>query len=126
MKEKILIADDEESIRFTFADFLNGGGYQVETADSLSDCIKKMQAEPFDLLFLDIGLGVDNGIDAIRGLKVLQPNCSVVIITGKLNSRSNAYARRYGALDYLVKPIRQPSLLYIAQKVLAQKVAVNQ
>lgn len=87
---------------------------------------KKMQEEPFDLLFLDIGLGFDNGIEAIRGLKVLQPNCSVVIITGKLNSRSLVYARRYGALDYLVKPIREPSLLYIAQKVLAQKVAVNQ
>lgn len=126
MKGKILIADDEESIRFTFADFLNAGGHQVETADSLSSCIKKMQTEPFDLLFLDIGLGVDNGIEAIQGLQVLQPNCSVVIITGSLNSKAIVKARHYGALDYLVKPIRQPSLLYIAQKVLSKKVVVNQ
>ncbi len=125
MKRKILIADDEESIRFTFADFLRGGGYQVETVESLSNCIKKMQTEPFDLLFLDIGLGVDNSIEAIQGLKALQKNCSIVIITGELNSRSIAYAKRYGAVDYLVKPIREASLLYIAQKVLAHKVAVN-
>ena len=125
MKGKILIADDEESIRFTFADFLNGGGYQVETADSLSSCIKKMQAEPFDLLFLDIGLGSDNGIEAIEGIKVLQPDCSVVIITGGMSPETITKARRYGAIDYLTKPIREASLLYVAQKVLAPKLAVN-
>ena len=124
MKGKILIADDEENIRFTFADFLNGGGYQVETVDSLSSCIKKMQTKPFDLLFLDIRLGSDNGIEAIQGIKVLQPDCSVVIITGDPNSKTISRARSYGAVDYLAKPIREASLLYIAQKVLTHKMAV--
>ena len=125
MKEKILIVDDEECIRLTFSEFLLGGRYRVETTASLSGCIKKMQTGSFDLLFLDIGLGLDNGIEAIEGLKILQPDCKIVIITGALNSISNAYARRYGAEDYLVKPIRQQSLLYIAQKVLAHKDTVN-
>ena len=119
MEEKILIVDDEECIRHTFSEFLLGGKYRVETAASLSGCIKKMQAGSFDLLFLDIGLGTENGIEAIKGLKLLQPNCKIVMITGALNSASNCYSRKYGAEDYLVKPIRQHSLLYIAQKVLA-------
>ncbi len=119
MKEKILIADDEESIRSTFSEFLHEAGYQVEAADSLSNCIKKMQAEPFGVLFLDVGFGSDNGIDAIEGIKVLQPDCAVVIITGNLNSKAIFKARQYGALDYLVKPIRRQSLLYITQKALA-------
>ena len=126
MNEKILIADDEESIRFTFADFLTGGGYRVETTESLSCCIKKMQTEPFDLLFLDISLGSDNGIEAIQGLKALQPGCSIVIITGAPSPRTIAKARGYGAADYLAKPIREASLLYIAQKVLVHKIAANQ
>ena len=50
MNEKILIADDEESIRYTFTELLTGNGYRVKTAESLSDCIKQMQTEPFDLL----------------------------------------------------------------------------
>jgi len=125
MKGKILIADDEESIRFTFADFLNGGGYQVATADSLSGCIKKMQEEPFDLLFLDIRFGTENGIEAIQALKVLQPDCSIVVITGDPCSETTVKARRYGAVDYLAKPVREASLLYITQKTLAHKVAVN-
>ena len=86
MNKKILVADDEECIRYTFYDFLNGGGYHVETTDTLSGCMKKIQEKPFDLLFLDIGLGRDNGLDAIERIKVLQPNCEVVIITGSLNS----------------------------------------
>lgn len=126
MKQKILIADDEECIRFTFSAFLNEAGYQAVTANSLSACIKKMQAETFDLLFLDIRIGSDSGIDAIQGIKVLQPNCSVVIITGDPETKTMNEARRYGALDYLIKPVHQPSLLYITQKVLAHKEAVNQ
>ena len=126
MKEKILIADDEESIRFTFTSFLQDAGYPVATADSLSSCIRKMQAESFGLLFLDIGIGKDDGIEAIQELKVMQPNCSIVIITGSSDSKNIAKARGYGAVDFLVKPIRQASLLYIAQKTLVNKVAANQ
>ena len=126
MRKKILIADDEESIRFTFADFLNGGGYKVETADTLSNCIKKMQAELFDLLFIDVRFGVDNGIDAIQRLKVLQPDCAVVVITGNMDSKEITKARQFGALDFLIKPVRGPSLLYIAQKTLAGKAPTNQ
>jgi len=126
MRKNILIADDEECIRFTFASFLQQAGYRVATVDSLSNCIKKMQAEPFDLLFLDIRLGTDNGIEAIEGLKIIQPDCSVVIITGDPNSKTIVKARGYGAVDYLVKPIRQASLLYIVQKTVNNKVAANQ
>jgi DNA-binding NtrC family response regulator len=123
MKEKILIADDEESIRFTFSEFLDGAGYQVTTTESLSDCIKKMQTEAYDLLFLDIGFGVDNGIEAIEGIKVLQPDCSVVIITGVPDSKTILKARKNGAVDYLAKPIREASLLYITRKVLQESPA---
>jgi len=121
MKEKILIADDEESIRFTFSSFLNGAGYQVESVASLSACIKKMQTEPFDLLFLDISLGLENSIESIEGLKSLQPQCVVVAITGAPDSKTINKVRRNGAVDCLAKPVRQSSLLYIADKVLSHK-----
>jgi len=104
MKQKILVADDEESIRFTFSEFLHGGGYRVETANSLSNCIKKMQQESFDLLFLDIGFGTDNGIEAIQMLKVLQPDCQIVIITGSPRHKSLIEANKYGPLTTLLSP----------------------
>ncbi len=121
MNEKILIADDEENIRYTFSHFLNEGGYQVDTASTLSQCIQKMQQGPIDLLFLDLAFGDDHGLEAIQSLKCIQPDCAIVVITGSICSESIAKARKSGALDYLVKPIHQPSLLYIAQKTLAHK-----
>ena len=121
MNEKILIADDEENIRYTFSHFLNEAGYQVDTASTLSQCIKTMQQGPIDLLFLDLAFGDDYGLEAIQKLKCIQPDCAIVVITGSLCSESIAKARKSGAVDYLVKPIHQPSLLYIAQKTLAQK-----
>ena len=119
MKGKILIADDEESIRETFRLILEGDGYEVETADSLSRCITRMQTESFDLLFLDVMFGVESGIDAIERLKILQPGCEIVVITGNPQVEALVKARSRGAFDYLAKPVRQPSLLYHAQKVLA-------
>ena len=118
MREKILIADDEECIRYTFSDFLAGAGFLTQTAGTLSECIKKMQENRFDLLFLDICLGLDNGIEAIEGLKVLQPNCKIIIITGSLDSKAIARARRFGAEDYVVKPIHEASLKFIVEKTL--------
>ena len=85
-----------------------------------------MQSGPIDLLFLDISLGNDDGIEAIKSLKVLQPECSIVIITGAPDPRTIVKARSYGAKDYLAKPIREASLLYIAQKTLAHKTVVSQ
>lgn len=119
MKKRILIADDEECIRFTFSDFLQGEGYLVDTADCLTNCIKKMQQESFDLLYLDIGFGTENGIEAILSLKVLQPDCKIVIITGSPRLKSMVEAKRYGAIDYLVKPVHQASLIYNTKKALS-------
>lgn len=121
MNEKILIADDEESIRYTFSEILNDRGYQVKTAESLSACMRNLQAESFDLLFLDLQLGSDNGVDAMKEIKSLQPQCEIVIITGSLNPTVMNKARQYGALDYVIKPVYEASLSYIAQKALAKK-----
>ncbi len=118
MNGKILIADDEESIRLTFSEFLYDAGYKVDTAKTLSVCIQKMQSEPFDLLFLDVMFGRENGIEAIESLKNIQPNCKIVVITGNPRLQSLIEAKKVGAIDYLTKPVREASLLFNVKKVL--------
>ena len=120
MKKKILIADDEESIRYTFYEFLSEEGYQVSTVDSLQECLAQLQKEEIDLLFLDINWGCENGLDAITEIKRAQPHCSIIMITGALDCRAIQQARSQGARDYLVKPIRRASLTYIASRELSK------
>ncbi|PLY00907.1 MAG: hypothetical protein C0624_11265 [Desulfuromonas sp.] len=122
MPNNILIADDEESIRFTFKEFLTDAGYNVSTVDTLKACLEQLRQEKYDLLYLDINLGHDNGLDAIKVIKALQPTCKVIMITGAFNSRAIVTARMQGASDYLAKPIRHESLLYITKKELLSKV----
>ena len=74
---KILVVDDEESIRFTFDSFLSDEGYEVVTADSIKACSENLEHDEFDLIFLDIMLGADSGIDLLRICKEKIPNCPV-------------------------------------------------
>ena len=119
MRARILIADDEESIRYTLSFFLESAGYEVESAESLADCRQKMRERVYDLLLLDIRLGPDNSIEAIDEFQSLQPDCRVVIITGHPHTTSLIEAIKSGARDYLTKPIYKTSLLYNVRKTLS-------
>lgn len=120
-KKRILIVDDEESIRFTFSAFLEEEGYFVETAESMSECAEKLKTMLFDAVFLDIHLGRDNGIEIIERIKSLQNNCKVVVMTGSLKPSQLVQARKYGAFDFIIKPIQKPSLQYIAEKAVTHQ-----
>ena len=115
---RVLVTDDEECIRLTFAEFLRDEGYTVFTAESLSECVQSLKDVAFDVLFLDVNLGNENSIEAIQTIKQVQPDCKIVMMTGVLNSENIARARQYGAIDYIIKPIHKPSLLHLAQKAI--------
>ena len=69
MTPKILIIDDEESIRFTFSSFLADEGYLTDTASNYSEALTKIAAGDIDLIFSDILLGGDSGIDILREIR---------------------------------------------------------
>jgi len=123
MSKKILIVDDEESIRYSFESLLNDAGYQVATAASIPDCMQIVEKASFDLIYLDIAVGQENGLDALRDLKKRFPSCPIVMITGAPGSKTIIDAINHGASDYLAKPIRPFSLQYITEKVLAESAA---
>jgi two-component system, NtrC family, response regulator HydG len=111
MKSKILVVDDEESIRFTFSDFLSEAGYDVVTAPDYTQADALMAETTFDLLFVDIIMKGKTGIDLLRSAKRRNPNAQVIIITGAPSIETASEALRLGALDYLVKPVRQNDLI---------------
>ncbi|BBO92191.1 sigma-54-dependent transcriptional regulator [Desulfosarcina ovata] len=121
MSQKILVVDDEESIRFTFESFLSEARYQVTTAASYDEAIDLLSIADFDLLFVDIIMEGKTGIDLLRAAKCKDPNAQVIIITGAPSVGTAAEAVRLGALDYLTKPIRQPDLLKATSLALRHK-----
>jgi len=126
MSSKILIVDDEESIRFTFEAFLVDEGYEVATAMDLAGALELLERQEYDLVFLDILLGRDSGLEALKACREKCPNLPVVMITGSPEIETAAEAVRYGAFDYIPKPVRQETLLRVAKMALQYKALLDQ
>jgi len=122
VSDKILVIDDEESIRFTFQRHLAKEGYAVTTAADYASGVEKITAAPYDLVFADILLpGSHNGLEILRTIGARQPNCPVIMITGAPDVATAAEAVRCGAYDYVPKPIERDALLRLAAQALRQK-----
>ena len=121
MNEKVLIVDDEESIRFTFQNFLEEAGYATAAARDHDEALGLMAMEDFDLVFIDIILEGKTGIDLLKNIKAGNSACEVIIITGAPALETASEALRLGALDYIVKPVRQGTLLRASAMALRHK-----
>lgn len=115
----ILIVDDEESLRLTFEMFLRREGYEnVNVAGTLAQAVELINTHSFDLIISDIVLEGDKGTDLLRHIRETGITCPVVMITGFPNLDSASEAVRYGAFDYVSKPVNKEKLLKIVAQAL--------
>ncbi|MEA3435833.1 MAG: sigma 54-interacting transcriptional regulator [Thermodesulfobacteriota bacterium] len=121
MKSKILVIDDEESIRFTFKNFLSEEGHKVLTAEDYEGALDAISSTDLDFIITDIILGPHSGIDILRKVKDRDMHCPVLIITGEPNMDSATEAVRLGAFDYIYKPVRKETLLRVTSHALRHK-----
>lgn len=126
MNEKILVIDDEESIRFTFRYLLDDQGYQVDTAEGPEEALHKLKANRFDLIFLDLLLGTHSGISVLKQIRERAPQTPVVMITGAPDEDTVSQAIKAGAFAYIPKPVRQETLMAMTSKALAYSKKVSQ
>ena len=116
----ILIVDDEESIRVTFEMFLKRAGYgRISTAATMEEALLAINEERFDLIISDIVLEGAKGTDLLRHIQQTGLRCPVVMITGFPNLETAADAVRYGAFDYISKPVNKETLLRFVRQALS-------
>jgi PAS domain S-box-containing protein len=115
----ILIVDDEESLRITFEMFLKREGYgRITTVATMEEALIAINEEKFDLIISDIVLQGARGTELLRHIQKTGIQCPVVMITGFPNLESAAEAVRYGAFDYISKPVNKETLLRIVRQAL--------
>ncbi len=120
-ESRILVVDDEESLRLTFKTFLTREGYgPVTVASTFDEALELIENNTFDLIVSDIVLEGASGIDLLRRAKELNQECPVVMVTGYPNIKSASEAVRLGAFDYLAKPVKKEELLRTARMALQQ------
>jgi PAS domain S-box-containing protein len=125
---RILVIDDEENIRYTCTAFLEGAGHRVLSAASSAEarCLLAAVEEPFDLIFIDIRLGSDNGLELLGQMRTRCPATPIVMITGAPDVTTAATALRQGAFDYIPKPLSQETLLHAAHRALCHRAVTEE
>ncbi len=123
---KILIIDDEENIRITLDDFFSDEGYEVATAEDFDDAIKRIDDFDCDLILADINLNGRSGMDILREVKKRKLICPVIMITAVPDFDTVSEALRFGAFDYVSKPVQLDSLMHITQTAMKHKVLIDE
>ena len=118
MTKRILLVDDERSIRESLRKILRAENYEVVLAENGEEAREKHRAERIDLLILDLNMPVKNGWDTLTWLAEINPLLPVVIITGRSNQR--ALAETAGADALMEKPLDVPLLLQTISELLSE------
>ena len=118
---RILVIDDEESIRDIVTQFFEQYGCHVRSAADGKEGVASVNDDEFDLIFLDLNMPNMTGMEALPHLRELNPDARVVIMTAFASYESKVEAREKGAYDYVLKPINLSKMKDVAEKALPDR-----
>jgi len=114
---KIIVVDDELSIRESMRGWLQLDGYQVETAASGSEALAKNAASRFDIMLIDVKMPEMDGLTLLKKVKENDPDTAIVMMTAHGAIRDAVEAMKHGAYDYLLKPFDLEELSLTIEKL---------
>ena len=117
---RVLVADDEESIRELLARTLALAEYDVETVGDARAALDRLRMADYDLLIADLRMPGMDGLLLIREARRMHPTLPVIIITGYSSEASAIEAVNLGVVGYLVKPFRVPQVLSAVARALGR------
>ena len=116
-----LVVDDEKNIRQTLRVCLESLDAEVTEASSATMALEAIGRAVFDVVFLDLRLGVQSGLDLIPQLLAENPNVVVIVVTAYATVETAVEAIRRGAWDYLPKPFTPAQIRHLLEKVAVQR-----
>ena len=119
-RPRVLVVDDEASIRDLLAKTLALAEYDVDVAPDGRSALERMRMYPYDLLIADLKMPGMDGLTVIREAKRYKADLPVIIITGFSTESSAIEAVNLGVAGYLTKPFRVPQVLSAAAKALGE------
>jgi excisionase family DNA binding protein len=119
-RPRVLVVDDEASIRDLLAKTLALAEYDVDVAPDGRSALERMRLYPYDLLIVDLKMPGMDGLTVIREAKRYKADLPVIIITGFSTESSAIEAVNLGVAGYLTKPFRVPQVLAAAAKALGE------
>ncbi|UNC91632.1 HD domain-containing phosphohydrolase [Candidatus Contubernalis alkaliaceticus] len=118
---KVLIVDDEKSMRYTLREFLRREGYEVEAAEDAVKALALLKQDAFDVVVTDIIMPCLSGVELLEQIRNIMPDLQVILMTGEPTVETAVKAVQVGAYDYISKPILKSTLLKVVKKALHLK-----
>lgn len=115
--KKILVVDDEETIRLALSKFLRSRGYIVDTADAAPAAIEYLQAGHYSLMLCDIRMPGMSGLELVPLARKADPTLAVIMLTALNDAPTATESLSAGAMEYLTKPVDLQHLLDAIERV---------
>ena len=123
---RILVVDDYLDIRILLERTIRRDGHQVLAAADAESAIEMLAINPVDVVFTDVELPDQNGLELTRTIKQMYPDTEVIVVTGHATMEVVARALRLGAFDYISKPFNDLTLVRAAVNRALEKLSLRQ
>jgi EAL domain-containing protein (putative c-di-GMP-specific phosphodiesterase class I) len=118
---RILMVDDEDSVRMALARALRGASYDVTAVASVQEAKVQLSNNSFDLVISDLHMPIEGGLELLQSIRETEPELPVILITGAPTTESAVGALQLKATGYFTKPIDPPRLLAEITRVLKMR-----
>ena len=118
---RLLVVDDERSMRELLEILLGNAGHEVELAVDAASALRAFEARAHDLVLTDLMLGRSSGIDVLCAVKAKSPATEVIVMTAYSTTEGAIQAMKLGAYDYVTKPFKVDELQLLVQKALEKR-----
>jgi two-component system response regulator HydG len=118
---KLLIVDDELSVRDSLGKWFREEGYEVITVENASDALTRLAEQRWDAALVDIKMHGTDGIELQRRMHEVDPELIVIIMTGYASVETAVTALKNGAYDYVTKPLDPDEIAHLVKNALAHK-----
>jgi putative nucleotidyltransferase with HDIG domain len=118
---RILVVDDEETIRELLVEGLQGESYQCTSCPGAKEALKALTGNRFDLVLSDIDMPGTSGVQLLQDIKQLDPDLDVIMVTGVVDTETAVGSIRLGASDYVTKPFNLDEVILIIERTLEKR-----
>ena len=123
---KLLIVDDELSVRDSLGKWFREEGYEVATTENASDALTRLAEQRWDAALVDIKMHGTDGIELQRRMHEMDPEMIVIIMTGYASVETAVAALKNGAYDYVTKPLDPEEIAHLVKNAIAHKRATQE
>jgi putative two-component system response regulator len=125
-KTRILVVDDEDTIRLVLAKYLRTRGFDVTTAESGGAALEALAESKFDLMLCDVRMPGLSGVELVPAALEAAPGLGIVMLSAVNDAPTATEAMAHGVLDYLTKPIELQHLYEAVQRALHKRMLVSE